>query len=78
MTMTKKKPKSKKKKSIRRPATKKPKRYVPRECNACTALRPEGKLYAEVYSTFRRTDGVYRYCRCRYCQNTWMSVDRTH
>ena len=76
MTMTKKKPRKPRKKVIRRPDAPKARRYVPKECNSCTALRPKNKSYSEVYSTFKRTDGTYRYCRCNFCNNTWMSVER--
>lgn len=72
MTMTK-----KRKKTIRRPVVAKARRYTPRPCTNCTTIRPDKKNYSEVYSTFSRTDGVYRYCRCTFCGNTWMSSE-TH
>lgn len=43
------------------------KRYVPRECTSCTAIRPSGRSYSEVYGTV----GSIRYCRCRFCGCQW-------
>jgi hypothetical protein len=45
----------------------KPRRFTPRPCTACTALRPNGASYSEVY----HTRGNLRYCKCKFCGNTW-------
>lgn len=62
----------KKRKSAEQPeepkaAKLKPRAFVPRPCGGCTALRPPNTNYSEVTTT----RGSVRYCRCRYCSNTW-------
>lgn len=44
-----------------------PRRFVPRACTACTALRPPNTNYSRVYATV----GSVRYCKCGYCGETW-------
>ncbi len=68
--------KSKRKKTIRRPMVVRERRFAPKPCTNCKELIPKNKNYSEVYSTFSRTDGTYRYCRCTFCGNTWKSFDR--
>ncbi len=43
-----------------------PRRFTPRPCSQCTALR-DGKNYSYVY----HTAGRVRYCKCKFCGNTW-------
>lgn len=43
-------------------------RFVPRDCSACSSLRGDSK---ESYSFVYHTAGRIRYCKCRYCGNTW-------
>lgn len=45
-----------------------PRRWQPRECSACVAVRPYSK---ESYVYVYHTRGTVRYCKCRYCGNTW-------
>ena len=54
----------------------KARRYSPPSCSACTALRPEGKDFTEVYSTKREGEYVFRYCRCKFCGNTFKDSER--
>lgn len=56
----------------------KPKRYVPPKCSMCTALRPESHS-GEADVTRTTHDGGYtiRYCKCRYCGNTFKSLQKT-
>lgn len=54
----------------------KPRAFVPRPCSACTALRDAESNYSYVY----HTAGRIRYCKCKYCNNTWtqtISADQT-
>ncbi len=47
-----------------------PKRFVPPDCSVCSATRPKGD-FTDVY-TVRRMNGVtVRYCKCRWCGNTF-------
>lgn len=43
-----------------------PRRFTPRPCSVCEALR-SGRNYSYVY----HTAGRVRYCKCRFCNNTW-------
>lgn len=43
-----------------------PRRFTPRPCSVCEALR-NGRNYSYVY----HTAGRVRYCKCRFCNNTW-------
>lgn len=55
----------------------KPRRFTPRPCTSCTALRPNGTSYSEVY----HTRGNLRYCKCKFCGNTWsqfLELSTTH
>ena len=45
----------------------KPRAFVPRACTACTKLREAGTSYSIVYAKVGRV----RYCRCKFCDNTW-------
>ena len=47
--------------------------YVAPPCTACTALRPEGKNYSRVETT----RGRVRYCKCKYCGNTFKDVPQS-
>jgi|GEM_PF-3439606 len=54
----------------------KPRRYVPPKCSMCTALRPSGTDYTEVYRT-RYDDGyTVRHCKCGFCGNTFKHISR--
>lgn len=44
-----------------------PRRFTPRACTSCTALRPANTNYSRVYVT----RGTVRYCKCDFCGNTW-------
>jgi hypothetical protein len=44
-----------------------PKRFNPRPCSSCAAIRPKGESYSVVYAT----KGSVRYCKCKYCGATW-------
>jgi hypothetical protein len=44
-----------------------PRRFTPRACTSCTALRPSNTNYSQVYAV----RGTVRYCKCRFCGNTW-------
>ena len=53
----------------------KPRRYVPRPCAMCTALR-DGESYSFVNGTETRINSeteliISRSCKCRKCGNTW-------
>lgn len=54
-----------------------PKRYSPPNCSACTALRPKPEdNYVDVHTT-RREDGyIVRYCKCRYCNNSFKHSEK--
>ena len=54
----------------------KPRRYVPKPCSMCTALRPnKAENYTEVVRTMQESTMTIRYCRCRFCGNTWKETD---
>jgi hypothetical protein len=46
----------------------KPRAFEPRPCSACEALRPKTN---ENYSYVYHTRGTVRYCKCKFCGNTW-------
>lgn len=48
----------------------KPKRFVSRPCCMCTEYRPRATNYSVVYAKHGRV----RYCKCRFCGNTWTQV----
>lgn len=48
----------------------KPKRFVSRPCCMCSAFRPPATNYSFVYAKHGRV----RYCKCRFCGNTWTQV----
>lgn len=54
----------------------KARRYCPPACSQCTALRPTGKDYTEVYRTTREDGYIFRYCKCGYCGNTFKDSER--
>ena len=75
---------SEEKKTIRRPEMGKPepkkRRFAPRPCHACKEIReknPKAKNenYSEVYGTRHSEIGTSRYCRCRFCGNTWVQLE---
>ena len=49
----------------------KPRRFTPRDCSLCTENRKrsgmEGKSFTQVYGQA----GNLRYCRCKFCGNSW-------
>jgi hypothetical protein len=52
-----------------------PRRYVPKPCSMCTALRPNNAVnYSEVYTTKTESSTIVRYCRCKFCSNTWKEI----
>lgn len=53
-----------------------PKRYSPPKCSACTALRKSDENYTEVYRTVREKEYTVRYCKCRFCRNTFKDLER--
>jgi hypothetical protein len=53
-----------------------PKRYSPTPCAACEAVRPKGKNYTDVYCTRKQGGYAFRYCRCRYCGETWKDAEK--
>lgn len=56
----------------------KPKRYSPKNCSGCTALRPkESDNYVSVYHTRRESEFVFHYCKCSFCNNTFKDIERT-
>lgn len=56
----------------------KPRRYVPPNCSACTALRPvRTESYTEVYTTRREGEYTIRYCRCGFCGNTFKDAAKS-
>ena len=46
----------------------KPRAFEPRACSSCEALRPKA---SESYSFVYHTRGSVRYCKCKFCGNTW-------
>lgn len=54
----------------------KPRRYTPPKCSICTAIRPEGQDFTEVYSVKREGEYTIRYCRCNFCRNTFKDSQR--
>lgn len=63
-------------KAIRRPAKtrSKPKarRFVPRPCGSCEAIRPKGENYSKVIGS----PGKVRYCRCGFCGHSWTETKK--
>jgi len=53
-----------------------PKRYSPPKCSACTALRSGDDNYTEVYRTARESGYTVRYCKCRFCGNTFKDLEK--
>ena len=53
-----------------------PKRYSPPKCSMCTALRNTDDNYTEVYRTAREVEYTVRYCKCRFCGNTFKDLER--
>jgi hypothetical protein len=49
----------------------KPKRYSPPACVMCTAVRPANTNYTEVYHTRKEYGYTVRYCRCKFCRDTF-------
>ena len=49
--------------------------FVPAPCSSCTAIRPANTNYSEVYSVHRQGANVVRYCRCRFCGNTFKNSE---
>lgn len=45
-----------------------PRAFTPRDCTQCTALRPKA---SDSYSYVYHTRGSVRYCKCKFCGNTW-------
>jgi len=52
------------------------KKYTPPGCPMCQAVRPKGTNYTDVYCV--RKDNCYtvRYCRCRFCANTFKDATK--
>lgn len=69
--------KSKKKSTVRRPASPpKARRYVPKPCGSCEAIRPKGSSYSSVTGTNNGPAGIVRYCRCGFCGHTWTDLEK--
>jgi len=64
--------------TIRRPKLEdpKPRRFVPKPCSACAAIRPEGKSYSSVTGTINGKDDILRYCRCGFCGHQWTEHEK--
>lgn len=84
MDTTKAKPMSKKRRRITRPAVSKaprPRAYVPPECSLCVETRRTAKVkpgnYSQVTATKQTKLGTLRYCRCKYCGNTWKHLENS-
>lgn len=53
-----------------------PRRYVPPKCSACTSLRDTDENFTDVYRTAREVGYIVRYCKCRFCGNTFKDLEK--
>ena len=54
----------------------KAKRYTPPNCSRCTQTRADAGYapnvsFVIVTHTFRQTGYIFRYCKCKFCNNTF-------